>query len=93
MRNDRALYILDYFRDPERIDYDAYECGYLFWCECTILVPALDGESVVTADDAAALADKIERNLPSWGWARAFVEFLRGGGFSVCDLSEIQSQN
>jgi hypothetical protein len=91
--SDRTLYILDYFRNPECIDHEAYECGFLFWCECTILVPTLDGESVVTADDAAALAERIERNLPTLGWARDFAAFLRGGGFSVVTIGNFESQN
>jgi hypothetical protein len=88
--SDRALYLFDDLRSPERLDENTFECGFAWWCQCMMLVPALDAESVVNADEASALADGIKRNLPNLGWARAFAEFLRGGGFSIVSLGNVE---
>lgn len=89
--SDRTLYIFDDLRDPEPLDEDGYECSCTWWCLCvSLLVPALDGESAVSADEGAALADGIERNLPNLDWASAFANFLRGGSFSIVSMGNCE---
>ena len=107
MRNDRTLYLDKKERLGERLDDDAFEVNWEFWFQCTMLHPMLDGDSFVNDDDATFLANMISSHLHEDDWRihcyfwgdedqmsiRDFISFLDGGGFSVVDLSGIESQN
>ena len=98
MQNDRTLYIDHNPCLGERIDDDAFECSESFWRECTTLWPWND-ESLLGEASAKLLADMLEFRMESVGrkahaafgdedgsQTRAFIAFLRGGGFSVVEL-------
>ena len=97
--NDRFLYLDNEDRLGEALDSD-YRANAEWWLQCGLLHAPLLGASSVTAEDAAALADRISSHVHEIGWqchlhiwgdgngtaTRAFVEFLKGGGFGVVDL-------
>ena len=93
MRNDRTLYIDNDPRMGVRIDDDVFHCNWEFWEECSKEMVEIDGESFVTADAAAKLADLLEPHVDRHEWKdnnavvlQEFIVFLRAGGFGVVDL-------
>jgi len=97
MRNDRTLYIDNDPRMGVRIDDNVFHCNHEFWEECSKEMVEIDGESVVTADAAAKLADLLEPYVYRYDWKdnneavlREFISFLRAGGFGVVDLIGIE---
>ena len=98
MRNDRTLYVDNDPRMGVRIDDDVFHCNYEFWAECSKEIVEIDGESFVTADAAAKLADLLEPHVYRHDWKdnndvvlRELIVFLRTGGFGVVDLMGFES--
>ena len=100
--SERTLYLDHEKRLGEKIDDDAFEVFWEFWFRCTLLLPALEDESMVSDEDAGNLAGIIERGWDDLAWqidrflwadfdgavTRQFIRFLRRGGFVVVDLSQ-----
>ena len=101
MTSYRTLYLDNEDRLGELIDgVDAFQCCFTWWRSCVAFF-GFD-ESAATDEDAARLADFIEKYVDQYDWrpvdrvgVLAFVQFLRGGkgkgegeGFWVVDLRD-----